>query len=73
MSATTTTKPNSSKDETLTGVVERITYHAEDGSDTVAKMQVMIRSLEKIVKNEHCHLKNFQMLILINVSICLLE
>ncbi len=52
MSATTTNKPNSSKDETLTGVVERITYHAEDSGYTVAKMQVKgFRELVAIIGN----------------------
>ena len=52
MSATTTTKPNSSTDETLTGVVERITYHAEDSGYTVAKMQVKgFRELVAIIGN----------------------
>jgi exodeoxyribonuclease V alpha subunit len=40
MATTTTTKSSSNKDETLTGVVERITYHAEDSGYTVAKMQI---------------------------------
>ncbi len=41
MASSTITNPSSSqKDETLNGVVERITYHAEDSGYTVAKMQV---------------------------------
>ncbi len=53
MSTTTTIKKtNSSKDETLTGVVERITYHAPDSGYTVAKMQVKgFRELVAIIGN----------------------
>ena len=41
MTSSPITNPSSrQKDETLTGVVERITYHAEDSGYTVAKMQV---------------------------------
>ncbi len=48
----TTIKPSPNKDETFTGVVERITHHAPDSGYTVAKMQVKgFRELVAIIGN----------------------